>query len=70
MLTAALRNGPQMICRNGVETAVLISLEEWRDLLSIARPNLKEFLLGPGPRFELNLSRRRSRRRRQIDFGD
>ena len=42
-----------MVTRRGVETAVLVSIEEWKRLQGSARPGLKEILLDPkGPRFE------------------
>jgi antitoxin Phd len=50
-LDAALKKGPQVVTRRGVETAVLVPIEEWRRLQSASRPNIKELLLS-GPRFE------------------
>jgi hypothetical protein len=35
-----------------VEEAVLVPIEEWRRLQRERRPNIKEWLLGDGPRFE------------------
>ena len=52
LLDATLKEGPQVVTRRGVETAVLISIEEWHRLKSLARPSLKDLLIGPGPRFE------------------
>ena len=51
-LDAALNKGPQVVTRRGVEQAVLVSMEEWRRLQPESRPNLKEWLLEEGPRFE------------------
>ena len=51
-LDAALKKGPQVVTRRGVETAVLVPIEEWRRLQRESRPNIKELLLGPGPRIE------------------
>ena len=51
-LDAALKKGPQIVTRRGVEAAVLVPIEEWRRLQSESRPNIKEWLLGEGPRFE------------------
>jgi antitoxin Phd len=50
-LNAALEEGPQVVTRRGVETAVLVPIEEWRRLQNAARPSIKELLLA-GPRFE------------------
>lgn len=51
-LDAALKKGPQVVTRRGVEAAVLVPMEEWRRLQRESRPNIKELLLGEGPRFE------------------
>jgi len=40
------------VTREGVETAVLVSVREWRHLQSVARPSPKDLLLAPYPRFE------------------
>jgi antitoxin Phd len=68
-LNAALKKGPQVVTRRGVETAVLVPIEEWRRMQQSSRPNIKELLLGPGPRFELPIPpRRKWKRRPPIDF--
>jgi antitoxin Phd len=68
-LDATIKNGPQVVTRRGIETAVLVPIQEWRRLRDSARPSLKELLIGPGPRFEnLIPERRRSRRRPTIKF--
>ena len=51
-LNAALKKGPQVVTRRGVEAAVLVPIEEWRRLQRESRPGIKEWLLGEGPRFE------------------
>jgi len=52
-LDATLKEGPQIITRRGVETAVLVPIAEWKRLNAQARPSLKDILLDPrGPRFE------------------
>ncbi len=67
-LNAALNEGPQIVTRRGVETAVLVPIEEWRKTQQVRRPNIKEWLLG-GPRFEIDLPKRgRKKRRPPIDF--
>jgi prevent-host-death family protein len=68
-LDAALKEGPQMVTRRGVEAAVLVPVEEWRRLQREARRNIKDLLLGEGPRFDdLVPKRGLSRRRELIDF--
>jgi antitoxin Phd len=58
-----------VVTRREVKTAVLVSIEEWRRMQQSTRPNIKESLLGPGPRFELPIPlRRKWKRRLPIDF--
>ena len=54
-LEASLRDGPQFVTRRGVETAVLLPIEQWRRLQETAVPgpsDLKTLLLAPGVRTE------------------
>jgi prevent-host-death family protein len=69
-LDATLKEGPQVVTRRGVETAVLVPIEEWNRLKNAARPSLKDFLLGDGPRFDLKLPDRKLMRfgRPPIEF--
>jgi antitoxin Phd len=68
LLEVTIKKGPQVVTKRGVETAVLVSIDEWRRLQSSARPGLKELLLGPGPRFENLVLERRLRRRKPVRF--
>lgn len=52
LIETSLREGPQVVTRRGVETAVVLPIEEWRRLKAAARPTLKEVLLAPEPRFD------------------
>jgi antitoxin Phd len=38
MLDASLTEGPQIVTRRGVETAVLVPIDEWRRLQKAAAP--------------------------------
>jgi prevent-host-death family protein len=58
LLEASVREGPQIVTKRGVETAVLVPIEQWRRLQQRARPTLKELLLAPEPRFELEIPSR------------
>jgi len=70
-LDAAMKEGPQVVTRRGVEAAVLVPIGEWRRLQRESRPNIKELLLGAGPRFEDVAPKRGAGRRRQlIDFSE
>jgi antitoxin Phd len=51
-LDAALKKGPQIVTRRGVETAVLVPIGEWQRLQDTAKIGLKDILLGPGPRWD------------------
>jgi antitoxin Phd len=54
----ALEKGPQIVTKRGVETAVVISFEEWQRTREEKRPSLKDILLGDGPRFDIPLPKR------------
>ncbi len=71
LIDASLREGPQVVTRRGVETAVVVPIEEWRRLKAGARPSLKELLLAPEPRseeFAEMIPKRGRMRGRKIDF--
>jgi antitoxin Phd len=59
LIHRALTEGPQKITRRGVETAVVLSAEEYQRLTG-GRPSFKEYLM-QGPSFEgLDLKRDQS----------
>jgi antitoxin Phd len=64
VVDATLTEGPQVITRRGNETAVLVSYEEWTRMHEGKRKSLKELLLDPGNRFDVELPRRGRFRRR------
>lgn len=69
-LDSCLTEGPQMVTRRGVETAVLIPVQEWRRLQAAARPSLKALLLADEARTdELVPARGKARRRALVDLG-
>lgn len=51
-LEASLAEGPQIVTRRGVETAVLVPIEQWRRLEQRTKPSLKDLLLASEPRTE------------------
>ena len=68
-LDASIARGPQIVTRRGVEEAVLVPIEQWRNVEARARPNIKDWLLGPGVRTEnLVPPRRKYRRRKPLKF--
>jgi len=65
MLEASVKEGPQIVTKRGVETAVLVPIEEWRRLNPKPRRTLKELLLADEPRFDLDIPKRGQGRRRE-----
>jgi prevent-host-death family protein len=63
-LDAAVKKGPQVVTRRGVETAVLVPIDEWKRLQQSARPSLYKLLVEDGPKFELPLPDRKAWRLR------
>jgi prevent-host-death family protein len=66
LLEKSVKEGPQIVTKRGVETAVLVPIAEWRRLQQRSKPTIKELLLAPEPRFEGGLpypQRGRLRRR-------
>jgi antitoxin Phd len=58
-LDASLHQGPQMVTRDGADSAVLMSVSEWRSMQrrNVGR-SLKELLLSEQGRYELRLPAR------------
>lgn len=64
LLKASLTEGPQVVTLRGVETAVLVPVNEWRHLRQHATPTLKALLLTKEGRAVLQVPERGSKRRR------
>ena len=64
LLDTTIAEGPQIVTKRGVETAVLLPIEQWRRLERMTRPGLKELLLAPEARTEELTPARRQHRRR------
>ena len=65
-LDATIKKGPQIVTRRGIETAVLVPIEEWNRLQKAARPSLKALLLAANVRFDNLIPERRKLRRRAV----
>ena len=52
LLQKSLTEGPQMVTYRGVETAVLVPIEQWRRMERATRRSIKEWLLAPEARTE------------------
>ena len=69
-LDAALKKGPQIVTRRGVEEAVLVPMEQWRRLQLESRPNIKDLLLSDTAGLgEIAPSRGAWKHRVGVDFG-
>ncbi len=64
LLEKSVAEGPQIVTKRGVETAVLVPIETWRRMAERSRPDLKEVLLVPEARTETLTPPRRALRRR------
>lgn len=63
-LETSVTEGPQVVTKRGVPTAVLVPIEQWRRLSRASKPDLKALLLAREPRTEeLALPRRHFRYR-------
>ncbi len=58
LIDDTLEKGPQVVTRRGIDTAVVVSIDEWKTLKDEKRLTWKEVLLGDGPRFEIPLAKR------------
>jgi len=69
LLDVCVSEGPQVVTRRGTETAVLVSIDEWKRLNNAARPSLKELLLSSKARIDFEIPPRgRSKRRTAIEL--
>ncbi len=53
LLEACIADGPQLVTKRGAEAAVLVPVEEWRQLGVTARASLKQLLLSDIGRTDL-----------------
>jgi len=58
LIDSTLRKGPQVVTRRGIDTAVVVSIEEWQKLTKQKRRTWRDVLLGEGPRFDIPLPKR------------
>jgi prevent-host-death family protein len=69
-LDATLKDGPQVLTRRGVETAVLVPIDEWKRLKDRAGQSIPDPLLNPnGPR-DLYIPPQRTLKLRPFTFDD
>ena len=70
LIDDTLEKGPQVVTRRGVDTAVVVSIDEWKKLKDEKRVTWKEVLLGEGPRFEIPLPKRGKGKSRKVPVFD
>lgn len=59
LLDAALKEGPQIVSRRGIETAVLVPIDEWKHLKERAKVSILDPLLDPNAPHDIPLPKRR-----------
>jgi prevent-host-death family protein len=69
-LDATLKDGPQVVTRRGVETAVLVPIDEWKHLQERARLSVPDPLLDPNPPHDIPLGPRPVLKLRPFPFDD
>jgi antitoxin Phd len=70
LIDDTLEKGPQVVTRRGIDTAVVVSVEEWKKLKDEKRATWKEVLLGEGPRFEIPFPKRGKAKSRKAPVFD
>ena len=71
LVDTAIKKGPQIVTRRGVETVVVVPIEEWRRLRNTTKPDFKRVLIEEGPKFDLEsllANRKKPRRRPIVEF--
>lgn len=70
LLDATIRQGPQVVSRRGIETAVLVPIAEWKRLQKATRQADVDPLTDPNGPHDLYIPPRRSFRLRPVDLED
>ena len=65
LLETSLAEGPQIVTKRGVAAAVLVPIDQWRQLEQMTKPDLKELLLAPEARTDALTPPREKRRHRK-----
>ena len=63
LLDTTLAVGPQIVTKRGVDTAVLVPIDQWRNLERMTKPDLKDLLLTSEARAEDLVPQRGQHRR-------
>jgi antitoxin Phd len=70
LLDATVKNGPQVVTRRGVETAVLVPIDEWKRLKDRSKLPFPDPLLEPHSPHDIPLAPRRRFKLRPFSFDD
>jgi prevent-host-death family protein len=68
LLDTALKDGPQVVTRRGVEAAVLVPIDEWKRLKEEKRESIKDVLLDPDGPHDIYIPLRRRIPLRPVEF--
>jgi prevent-host-death family protein len=68
LLDASLKSGPQIVTKRGVEAAVLISIDEWKQLKNQVKHSGPDPLLDPNGPHDLYIPPRRRLKLRPFTF--
>jgi prevent-host-death family protein len=69
-LEKTLAEGPQVVTRRGVETAVLVPIDEWKHLKEREKQSIPDPLLDPNAPHDIPLGPRRGFKLRPFIFDD
>ena len=64
LVDTTLEDGPQIVTKRGVEAVVVVPYQQWLRMEQSRKPNIKELLLAPEPRFDFPIPTRRNYKRR------
>ena len=70
LLDAVLNDGPQIVSRRGVETAVIVPIAEWKRLQASARHSLTDPLTDPNAPHDIYIPPRRQFSLRPVNLED
>jgi prevent-host-death family protein len=69
-LETTLKEGPQVVTRRGVETAILVPIDEWKHLKERAQQSIPDPLLDPNAPHDIPIGPRRPFKLRPFSFDE
>ncbi len=66
MLETCLKDGPQLVTKRGADAAVLVPVEEWNRVKDKSNLSLKEILLSPLGKSDLDIPVRKKLNHRKL----